>query len=157
MGKVAAATGMAGSSTAAQVPKTNPAATTAGWVGVAPQLGAASLQTMSHDEDAARRCSILQDLASCMEVCGTVARCAAACGSSPQLLGCAHLGCTTGVAGGLGSCEAALGVNRKGSVCGGCGVVRYCSAACAQQDWPGHRRVCRPLAAVQHKRNVTVA
>jgi hypothetical protein len=47
----------------------------------------------------------------------------------------------------MSSCEATLVVNRKGSVCGGCGVVRYCGAACAQKDWAGHRRVCRKLAA----------
>jgi hypothetical protein len=97
-------------------------------------------------EPAAR--GMLQRVAITLVVCGTAAQCARACGgATPQLLGCAHLGCTTGVAGSLASCEASLGVNRKGSMCGGCGVVRYCSAACAQQDWPGHRRVCRRLAA----------
>jgi hypothetical protein len=82
-----------------------------------------------------------------MDMCEAAAACAQVCGSRLQLLGCAHLGCTTPPAAGLGGCEASLVVNCRGSVCGGCGVVRYCSAACAQQDWAGHRRVCRRLAA----------
>jgi hypothetical protein len=89
----------------------------------------------------------LCNLSEVMEVCKAAVACARLCSSSIQLLGCANLGCTTPPAPGLGGCEASLVVNRRGSVCGGCGVVRYCSAACAQQDWPGHRRVCRRLAA----------
>jgi hypothetical protein len=92
----------------------------------------------------------LRHLSDVMEVCKAAAACARLCsGSRLQLLGCANLGCTTPPAPGLGGCEASLVVNCRGSVCGGCGVVRYCSAACAQQDWPGHRRVCRQLAAVR--------
>jgi hypothetical protein len=83
-----------------------------------------------------------------MDMCEAAATCAQMCSSSRlQLLGCANLGCTTLTAPGLAGCEASLVVNCRGSVCGGCGVVRYCSAACAQQDWPAHRRVCRRLAA----------
>jgi hypothetical protein len=89
----------------------------------------------------------LSDAACVIDVCDVVEQCACACSSTIQLLGCAYLGCTTQPPGGLSSCEATLVVNRKGSVCGGCGVVRYCSAACAQKDWAGHRRVCRKLAA----------
>jgi hypothetical protein len=86
-------------------------------------------------------------LSNVMEVCEAASACAALCSSRLQLLGCANLGCTTPPAAGLGGCEASLVVNCRGSVCGGCGAVRYCSAACAQQDWAGHRRVCRRLAA----------
>jgi hypothetical protein len=109
----------------------------------------ASIPADSTDEVVVQIRNYMLQLAGVQDVCDVAAQCARAC-SSVQLLGCAHLGCTlviTPPPGGLGSCEAALGVNRKGSVCGGCGVVRYCSAACAQQDWPGHRRVCRRLAA----------
>jgi hypothetical protein len=97
--------------------------------------------------------SMLQRVVTLMEVCDMAAQCARACGTTPQLLGCAHLGCTTPPPGGLASCEASLGVNRKGSVCGGCGVVRYCSPACAQRDWPEHRRVCRRLRAAVRPRS----
>jgi hypothetical protein len=88
-------------------------------------------------------------------VCRAAAACTRLCSSRLQLLGCANLGCTTPPAAVLGGCEASLVVNCRGSVCGGCGVVRYCSAACAQQDWPGHRRVCRRLGAVAGCRKQT--
>jgi hypothetical protein len=108
----------------------------------------ASLPADSSNARVGRIRTSLQLLVSVMDVCGVAIQCAQACrGASVQLLGCAHLGCTRPPPGGLASCEASLGVNRKGSVCGGCGVVRYCSPACAQQDWAGHRRVCRRLAA----------
>jgi hypothetical protein len=108
----------------------------------------ASLPADSTDAEVVDARSTLLVLACVMDVCDVATSCARACGgATPQLLGCAHLGCTSPPPGGLASCEASLGVNRKGGVCGGCGVVRYCSAACAQQDWPGHRRVCRRLAA----------
>jgi hypothetical protein len=90
---------------------------------------------------------VLHHLAGCMDLCEAAASCTALCSSRLQLLGCANLSCTTPPAAGLGGCEASLVVNCRGSVCGGCGVVRYCSAACAQQDWAGHQRVCRRLAA----------
>lgn len=28
-------------------------------------------------------------------------------------------------------------------VCGGCGLVRYCSIECQSAAWHGHRRLCR--------------
>jgi hypothetical protein len=40
-----------------------------------------------------------------------------------------------------------LVAGRKGVVCGGCRVARYCSPACQQEDWRRHRHVCRRLAA----------
>jgi hypothetical protein len=90
----------------------------------------------------------LRHLASLLDVCQGAEGCLHACRGRVQLLGCANLGCgTLPPAGGLSFSQDGLAVNCKGSVCGGCGVVRYCSAACAQQDWPGHRRVCRRLAA----------
>jgi hypothetical protein len=107
----------------------------------------ASLPADSTDGEVGEARRTLQLLACVMDVCNVASRCARACGGAVQLLGCAHLGCTTRPPGGLASCEASLGVNRRGSVCGGCGVVRYCGAACAQRDWPEHRRVCRRLAA----------
>jgi hypothetical protein len=158
-GRVATATAvpadMPGLATAAQAYRPNPAATTAQVAALAANMEAGRLQRNPSEADAARRHSTLLDLAFCMEACGTVARCVAACSSTVQLLGCAHLGCTTRPPGGLASCEASLGVNRKGSVCGGCGVVRYCSPACAQRDWPEHRRVCRRLAAAAAQRGRT--
>jgi hypothetical protein len=97
--------------------------------------------------------TVLSCTARLVDVCHVAAQCARSCSSAVQLLGCAHLGCTTPTAGGLASCEAALVVNNHtGGVCGGCGVVRYCSAACAQRDWPHHRRVCRRLAAARAAR-----
>jgi len=121
---------------------------------------AARLPADSADERVRKVRASMRRLGCAMDVCYVATMCAHACSSStPQLLGCAHLGCLKlpAGAGGLAACEASLGVNRKGSLCGGCGVVRYCSAACAKQDWPGHRRVCRRLAAAaQRKDNVTV-
>eukprot|EP00983_Pelagomonas_calceolata_P102701 1158837-Pelagomonas_calceolata.AAC.1 len=30
--------------------------------------------------------------------------------------------------------------------CGGCGVVRYCSAACQRKAWPAHKKECKHAA-----------
>jgi hypothetical protein len=137
---------VAGSSTTPAPIRLNSAAAAAA---AARQL-AASLSTSSVAGDTKDRAQkVLHHLASCMDVCTAAGASASLCSSHLQLLGCANLGCTTPPAPGLGGCEASLVVNCRGSVCGGCGVVRYCSAACAQQDWPGHRRVCRQLAAVR--------
>jgi hypothetical protein len=46
-----------------------------------------------------------------------------------------------------GTGEAGLITSRRGVVCSGCGVVRYCSPACARLAWPAHRKVCGRLAA----------
>jgi hypothetical protein len=117
-----------------------------------PHVAAAEAAGTGHSTSSTQSCTdtactdlvaLIQDAQS---VCEAASACAALCSSRVQLLGCANLSCTTPPAAGLGGCEASLVVNCRGSVCGGCGVVRYCSAACAQQDWPGHRRVCRRLA-----------
>jgi hypothetical protein len=108
---------------------------------------AAHLNANSDKADECYAHGMLLQEAGFMDLCEAAAACARLCSSGPQLLGCANLGCTTPAAAGLGGCEASLVVNRRGSVCGGCGVVRYCSHACALQDWPAHRRVCRRLAA----------
>jgi hypothetical protein len=60
-----------------------------------------------------------------------------------QLVGCSHLGCANL----RGPSAEGLVAGRKGVVCGGCRVARYCSLACQQADWPRHRRMCRRLAA----------
>jgi hypothetical protein len=43
------------------------------------------------------------------------------------------------------SAEAAA-VGRKATLCGGCGLARYCCPQHQRQDWPRHRHVCRRLA-----------
>jgi MSS51 C-terminal domain/MYND finger len=37
--------------------------------------------------------------------------------------------------------------------CGACGAVSYCSAACAERDWPWHARVCEALGEVRRDRD----
>jgi hypothetical protein len=96
----------------------------------------------------------LRHLACLLDVCKGAEGCIHACRDTVQHLGCANLGCTTlPPAGGLAFRQDGLAVNCKKSVCGGCGVVRYCSHSCAQQDWPRHRRVCRRLAAAAAQRS----
>jgi hypothetical protein len=68
-----------------------------------------------------------------------------ACRPRLQLAGCSHRHCIN-LSGPTGSVEG-LVAGRKGVTCGGCRVVRYCSSACQQADWPRHRHVCRRLAA----------
>jgi hypothetical protein len=90
---------------------------------------------------------VLHSLACLLDISEAAAGCIHACRGIVQLLGCGNLGCTTLPPDGLGFAQDDQGLNCRESVCGGCGVVRYCSAVCAQQDWPQHRRVCRRLAA----------
>jgi hypothetical protein len=59
------------------------------------------------------------------------------------LVGCGTYGCVTDI----GPSEAWLVENSRGLLCGGCGVVRYCSAEHARHSWPKHRKVCRRLGA----------
>jgi hypothetical protein len=59
------------------------------------------------------------------------------------LLGCGFHGCNNLA----GPSEAGLVANRRGVVCSGCGVARYCSLVCAKDAWPVHRKVCCRLAA----------
>ena len=51
---------------------------------------------------------------------------------------CAHVGCTAIV----GPCEAGM---KRGKLCSGCRLVRYCGAGCQKADWPAHRAACRAL------------
>ncbi len=52
---------------------------------------------------------------------------------------CAHLACSNLDATG-----------RRGKLCSGCRVARYCSHACSMADWrAGHRAACRLLAAAR--------
>jgi hypothetical protein len=125
---------------------TSPRAAPAAAPSVLPALAAGANNTDGSPDGTGVYLPVLYEA---LGVCEAAAACARLCSSRLQLLGCANLGCTTPPAPGLGGCEASLVVNCRGSVCGGCGVVRYCSAACAQQDWPGHRRVCRRLAAAR--------
>jgi hypothetical protein len=67
------------------------------------------------------------------------------------LIGCGNGGCPYA---GSGS-EAALVANRRSVVCGGCGVVRYCSSGCARCAWPAHRKLCGRLAAALGHKAVT--
>jgi hypothetical protein len=60
-----------------------------------------------------------------------------------MVLGCGHGGCKNMD----GPSEAGLVANRRGALCSRCGVVRYCSPACARLAWPLHRKVCVRLAA----------
>jgi hypothetical protein len=46
-----------------------------------------------------------------------------------------------------GPSEVTLVINRGGVVCGGCGVVRWCSQACAAKAWSAHRKECKRLGA----------
>jgi hypothetical protein len=59
------------------------------------------------------------------------------------LLGCGYSACSNRA----GPSEAGLVANSRGVLCQGCGVVRYCSRACARRAWPTHRKVCGRLAA----------
>jgi hypothetical protein len=59
------------------------------------------------------------------------------------LLGCAFSLCRNLE----GPSAAGLVANRRGVLCSGCGVARYCSPACARAAWPAHRKVCGRLAA----------
>jgi hypothetical protein len=116
----------------------------------APASGCTSSLGNSSSQELTETLAFIEDVITLSGCCEALGACAQLCsGSRLQLLGCANLGCTAPLEPVLpvGGCEASLVVNCRGSVCGGCGVVRYCSAACAQQDWPGHRRVCRRLAA----------
>jgi hypothetical protein len=101
--------------------------------------------------DCCRAPNMLDHITALANVCTAAAICANSCSSTIQLLGCAHLGCVTPLPGGLGACEASLVVNTRSSVCGGCGVARYCSRACALQDWPHHRRTCHRLQVARRR------
>jgi hypothetical protein len=46
-----------------------------------------------------------------------------------------------------GPSEVTLVTNRGGVVCCGCGVVRWCSQACAASSWLAHCKVCKRLGA----------
>lgn len=49
------------------------------------------------------------------------------------------------------SCAACGAASARGGSrlpkCGGCGLVRYCSPACAKADWPAHKAACRAAQA----------
>jgi hypothetical protein len=60
-----------------------------------------------------------------------------------QLSGCKWLDCPAQQD--QYSADAAV-AGRKGVVCGGCGLARYCCPQHQQEDWPRHRQVCRRLA-----------
>jgi hypothetical protein len=62
---------------------------------------------------------------------------------SPLLVGCCHAGCNNL----SGPSEAGLVANRRGVLCSGCGVARYCSRTCVLLGWPAHRHACGRLAA----------
>ena len=51
---------------------------------------------------------------------------------------CANLACTCASGGSDAS-------QRRGRRCAGCTLLRYCSAACQQADWPRHKATCRLL------------
>ena len=51
---------------------------------------------------------------------------------------CANLACINA----SGASEAS---QKRGRRCAGCALLRYCSAACQQADWQGHRATCRLL------------
>jgi hypothetical protein len=72
------------------------------------------------------------------------ARLRQACRPRLQLVGCGNLGCACL----SGPSAEGLVAGRKGVVCGGCRVTRYCSPACQEQDWAQHRQVCRRVAVV---------
>jgi hypothetical protein len=59
------------------------------------------------------------------------------------LMGCGTYGCVEV----FGPSETWLVHNRRGVLCGGCGVVRYCCPEHARHSWPTHRKVCRRLGA----------
>jgi hypothetical protein len=48
-----------------------------------------------------------------------------------------------------GPSEVTLVTNRGGVVCGGCGVVRWCSEACAAKGWSAHRKQCKRLGVAR--------
>jgi hypothetical protein len=115
-----------------------PAATAAGVVGTPAATAAAALALGKsvHERMADSQkgeVKALCSLAYLLGVSEAAAGCIQAC-RPIQLLGCANLGCTTLPSDRPGFAQDGLAVNRKKGVCGGCGVVRYCSAACAQQD-----------------------
>jgi hypothetical protein len=71
-------------------------------------------------------------------------RCMGTAKARLQLLpGCCYEGCTIL----NGPSEAGLVSGRRGVVCSGCGVVRYCCAEHARGAWPAHSKVCGRLAA----------
>jgi hypothetical protein len=45
------------------------------------------------------------------------------------------------------TCEA-KGENVELQLCSGCGLIRYCSAACQKADWKAHKAICRRLQAL---------
>jgi flagellar motor protein MotB len=63
-----------------------------------------------------------------------------------RIVGCARLTCRNLA----GPSDASLVVNNlQARSCGCCGVMRYCSAACAAADWPKHSRYCKALKATK--------
>lgn len=59
-----------------------------------------------------------------------------------RIVGCARVTCCNLA----GPTDASLVVNNlEARTCGSCGVIRYCSAACASADWPKHCLTCRRL------------
>jgi hypothetical protein len=62
------------------------------------------------------------------------------------LLGCGYSGCKNLD----GPSEAGLVTNRRGVLCSGCGVVRFCNRFHARLAWPAHRLVCGRLAAARN-------
>jgi hypothetical protein len=67
---------------------------------------------------------------------------------TPMLVGCSCHGCP----GPAGVNAAEPAVNRRGVVCSGCGMARYCCPQHAQAAWPAHRKVCGRLAAALGRR-----
>jgi hypothetical protein len=61
-----------------------------------------------------------------------------------HITACAHISCQNL----SGPSEVTLVTNRGGVVCGGCGVVRWCSQECARKGWPTHRKECTKLKAM---------
>lgn len=59
-----------------------------------------------------------------------------------RMVGCGRIDCDNL----SGPADAGLVINRlQAKVCGGCSVLRYCSAECAALDWPRHQRACRRM------------
>jgi hypothetical protein len=74
------------------------------------------------------------------------------CNCQVQVTGCSWIGCHQEYLDaneqiGNGYSSALVVAGRRGVVCGGCGLARYCCPQHQQEDWPGHRHVCRRLAA----------
>jgi chemotaxis protein histidine kinase CheA len=61
-----------------------------------------------------------------------------------RLAGCSWAGCKQQHKGTYSADAAVAG--RRGLVCGGCGLVRYCCPQHQQADWQRHSRVCQRLA-----------